>query len=134
MELPANHLRSISVSMQLIEKSVDELKRLFTYNSNGHSYSIVNDLEEEKINYILEITGQIKNKVKEFDEKYHFNKEVLYLSRTFNAIRAKLWEIICDTNSNRMKGYGKLEEETAMELDADTSQLLLMIERLYFED
>ena len=55
VKLPKNHLRSVSVSMYLVEKSIDEYEELLKENKGGATYEVVNDIDEQEIKVILKL-------------------------------------------------------------------------------
>jgi len=91
VKLPPNHLRSVSVSMQFLEKSVDELAELFTNKKSEVSYEIVRDIPSEDIAQYIGIIKEIKQKIAQLNQKYELKKEVLYMRRIFNAKKTKIW-------------------------------------------
>ncbi len=130
VDLPANHLRSISVSMCLIEKSIDELESLLTKKKKGFTYEVEHDIDENKSKHTLEIIGRVKHLIGKISAKYNLKKETTILSRVLNAKYTKMWEILSDTKSNRLKGYGRLPDNMANEIDEDISSILNLIEQL----
>ncbi len=130
VKLPKNHLRSVSVSMYLIEKSVDELQEIIQKGKNGNTYQVVNDLDEKELENDIKIISKVKEKIAEMSGKYSLRKDVTYMSRIRNSKKSKMWEILCDTNSKRLKGFGELPEDMAEEVDADINAIIELVEKL----
>jgi hypothetical protein len=131
VKLPPNHLRSVSVSMQFLEKSVDELAKLFTNKNSEVSYEIIRNIPAEDIAQYIGIIKEIKQKIAQLNQKYELKKEVLYMSRIFNAKKTRMWEILSETNSRRLKGYGNLPDGMGEEIDADIKTLINLNKKLY---
>ena len=130
VKLPPNHLRSVSASIYLVEKTIDELEHMLTRSREHSTYKTINDIDESKKAELLETIMQARKLIAEIMYKYRLNREVTYMSRFLNARKSRMWEILCDTTSKRMKGYGHLPEETASELDRDINKLADLINLL----
>ena len=130
INLPSNHLRSVSASIYLIEKTIDELEEMLKTSTEPITYKMVNDLEDTEKERLLKSIQQIRAFVAELMQKYKLNSEITYLSRVLNARKSRMWEILGDTTSKRMKGYGNLPEESAQALDNDILALTKLINLL----
>ncbi len=128
--LPSNHLRSVSASIYLIEKTIDKLEEMLNASKKHITYEVVNDIEDSERARLLTNIQQIRAFVNELMQKYQLNREETYLSRVLNARKSRMWEILGDTTSKRMKGYGNLPEESALELDKDILALTKLINLL----
>ncbi len=125
--LPPNHLRSVSASIYLVEKTIDELENMLTRPRQHFTYKIVNDIDDSEKEKLLQSIKQTRAFIAELMRKYGLNREVTYMSRILNARKSRMWEILGDTTSKRMKGYGHLPGETAAELDRDINKLTGLI-------
>lgn len=130
INLPSNHLRSVSASIYLIEKTIDELEELFNASKKHITYEIVNDIEDSEREQVLKNIQKIRAFIEKLMQKYQLNREVTYLSRVLNARKSRMWEILGDTTSKRMKGYGNLPEKEAAVLDNDIVVLTKLINLL----
>jgi len=128
--LPENYFRSISSKMYLIEKSIIETEDLLLRKSNGSCFEIVDDLEESEIEFVLQKISVLKALIEKLALKYNLRKNISYTSRILQAKNSKIWEILGDSFSNRLKGYGKLSGEITDELDSDLSSMMEIIEQL----
>lgn len=134
INLPANHLRTLSASMYMIEKSINEMENILQARSNGFTYEIDFDVTEDDISNTMDFYKQIRDMIGKFVKKYRLDKDVTHMSRLIQAKNSRIWQILCDTNSNRLKGYGVLPEKIADELDDDVSSILQLIEELIGND
>ena len=130
VKLPKNHLRSVSVSMYLVEKSIDEYEELLKEKKGGVTYEIVNDIDEQEIKSDLEVISGVRKMISKMSEKYGLNRDITYLSRIRNSKKSKMWEILCDTNSKRLKGFGELPNDIGEEVDRDINSIIELVERL----
>jgi hypothetical protein len=116
--------------MYLIEKSIIETEDLLLRKSNGSCFEIVDDLEESEIEFVLQKISVLKALIEKLALKYNLRKNISYTSRILQAKNSKIWEILGDSYSNRLKGYGKLSGEITDELDSDLSSMMEIIEQL----
>jgi len=130
VNLPSNHLRSVSVTVYMIEKSIDELEVMLTTESKYFTYETINDLDAKDTERMLEVIKQVRKVIDVLVKKYRLNREVTYMSRILNARESKMWEVLSDTTSKRMKGFGYLPEDAAVELDEDIQTLTRLINLL----
>lgn len=79
---------------------------------------------------MLSVLKQAKDYIAFLTQKYQLRVNVLELSNILKAQKAKIWEVLCDSNSKGLKGYGQLEESIAKELDNDVTKLQELINQL----
>ena len=123
-------MRSVSASIYLVEKTIDELENMLTQPRQHFTYETVNDIDDSDKEKLLQSIKQTRVFITELMRKYSLNKEITYMSRILNARKSRMWEILGDTTSQRMKGYGHLPGETAAELDQDIKKLTGLINLL----
>lgn len=128
--LEENHRRPISGSIYLIEKMVDEFERELVCETNTTMNQIINDIPMDTFGQYLSTIGEIKKYIKYLVQKYNLHTKELYHSRIINARKAKMWEILCDTTSYGLKGYGKFPDSYAKEYDLDIEKLQNLISKL----
>ena len=54
------------------------------------------------------------------------------LKRIVNAKCAKIWEILTDTFSRKIKGYGTFPEKYAEEFDTDINKLIEITNKIHY--
>ena len=128
--LSENHPRSVSSSMQIIEKMVNEIEKAILFPGNGVTIKSVNDMEKTDFNLYIKGLDEVKKQIKYMAEKYDLRMDEVKLSRLINSRKAKMWETITDTTSRKLKGYKDFPKETAEEFDADINRLRMAIELL----
>jgi len=130
IKLPDNYLRSVSASIYLVEKNLDTLEQMLISEKNHTTYKIVNDIGAYKTQHLLDVISQSRQIISNLQEKYDLKKEETYLSRILAAYKSRVWEMLSDTKSKRMKGYGELQHEQAVILDKDMENLLEVVSKL----
>lgn len=130
IKLPDNYLRSVSAAIYLVEKNLDELEQMLISEKKHTTYKIVNDIGADKTQHLLDVISESRQIISNLQEKYNHKKEETYLSRILAAYKSKAWEMLSDTKSKHMKGYGELQHEQAVILDKDVDNLLKVISKL----
>jgi len=128
--LSDNHRRSISSSMQIIDKMMMDIERALLNPTEGVISKTVNDIPDLNANYLISVIKEMKTEISSLVIKYNLKTEEVKTSRIINSRKAKMWETITDTNSRKLKGYSKFPTEFAEEFDKDISKLRKLIETL----
>lgn len=132
INLPENHTRSLSSSLIVVEKSLLELEEMLLRHSDGCCSVIVKDIDDESLAYNITAIHEAKRCICELAEKYGTSVEKMSLQRVINAKRTKIWEILTDTLSRKVKGFGTFPKKYAEEYDSDICRLLEIINRIHY--
>ena len=126
--LSDNHKRAIFSAMFLIEKLTIELENeLLHYHQK--IMSTITDLDETvDLQHYATIIEEIKTKVRYMADKYNLKPTSYDLGQIINSRKSKMWEILCDTKSSKLKSRGEFPPEYALEFDADIENLLKLTE------
>jgi len=130
IHLSENHTRTLSSSLILVEKSLLELEDMLLKQSNTCCNVLHNDVDDKTIANNISAIQEAKKYVCELAEKYGTSKENLSLQRVINAKRTKIWEILIDTLSRKIKGYGTFPKKYTKEYDADINKLIEITNRI----
>jgi hypothetical protein len=130
IHLPANHTRSLSSSLIVVERSLSELEEMLLRESTSCCSMLTKDIDDETIAADLSIIREAKDHICELAAKYGTSREKLSLQRVINAKRAKIWEILTDTLSRKIKGYGTFPKKYADEYDGDLNKLIEIINKI----
>ena len=82
------------------------------------------DVDDKTIVTNISAIQEAKKYICELAEKYGTSKDKSSLQRVINAKRAKIWEILTDTLSRKIKGYGTFPKKFAEEYDSDINKLI----------
>ena len=124
IHLSENHTRSLSSSLIVVEKSLLELEDMLQKQSNSCCNVLLKDVDDVTIELNISAIKEAKSFICELAEKYETSKEKLSIQRVINAKRAKIWEILTDTLSRKIKGYGTFPKKYADEYDSDIKKLI----------
>ncbi len=128
--LSDNHKRVLESSIYLIEKLSLELEQELNDSNNKIMNNVIND-EDEKKNYHINLLIQgIKAEINLITIKYNLKPVSHNLSQFVNSRKAKMWEILCDTKSEKLKGWGNFPKKYSKELDSDVDKLLKLVESI----
>lgn len=130
IQLSENHTRTLSSSLIIVEKSLSELEDILMKQINTCCRVIHNDVDEKTIANNLSVIQEAKRHICVLAEKYGTSKENLSLQRVINAKRTKIWEILIDTLSRKIKGYGTFPKKYSEEYDADINKLIEITNRI----
>lgn len=117
ISLPPNHKRVISVTARLLEKELDDLESLILNNQNRLTKRINKTLSSDQRENILNIVKKVKVKNEEMFRKFDLDFEKLNEYQVVYSKVSYLITILTDSTSKGLKGYGKLEKESAGMLD-----------------
>jgi hypothetical protein len=130
IHLSSNHKRSLSSSIQLVEKLVDEIETLMSHPKTLETQTVERDLPDDEKETALKAIGEIKVEVKRLAEKYELKKQVVSESRFLDSRKTKIWEILHNSEARRMDAFGKFPENIRDIYDADIEHLLELVSKL----
>lgn len=130
VELPANHKRSLSSSVYLIEKMADEVEALLNNHKDLVAQTIKRDISEEERLSILNSIAEIKDEIRRLSEFYDLKKQEVSESQFLESRKTKAWEILHNSSVSRMDAFGKFPEELKEIYTADIKRLLELVDKL----
>ncbi len=124
INLSENHTRSLSSSLIVVEKSLLELEGMLLKQTDGCCNVLIKDIDDESLANNIKAIQEARKCICELAEKYGTSVEKINIQRVINAKRTKIWEILTDTLSRKIKGYGTFPRKYAEEYDADINKLI----------
>ena len=91
---------------------------------------MLGDVDEGTIAADLSAIRDAKAHICELAGKYGTSQETLSLRRVINAKRTKMWEVLNDSRSGKVRGYGAFPRKYADEYDEDIRKLLEIINKI----
>lgn len=118
IELSENHRRSISITLQLVDKALCEWNDW----ANGHVQSGVMYCQRDTFSTAQKIElrnriAKIRQLMVRLRDDLRLTVNVVGTSQLIVGQAAVLWEMLTDLNSRGLNGYGKVPEELASYLD-----------------
>jgi len=130
IHLSENHTRSLSSSLIVVEKSLLELENMLIKQNNSCCNVLMKDVDDKTIETNISVIQEARSFICELAEKYGTSKDKSSLQRVINAKRAKIWEILSETLSRNMRGYGTFPKKHAEEFDTDITKLIEITNRI----
>jgi len=125
---------SLRISLMLIERGMLEVDRLLSDGEHeGILFRITDDLREETKTDLWRLIHELRQIVREMKDRFQLDLEIDEKSRAIFGKVPLLWEIVTDTDANRLRGYGKIDPALKEVLDPSVerlSRLLLSMHQL----
>jgi len=128
--LSSNHKRSVSSSIYLVEQLAEEIESAIQDTDDEIMRKLTKDISEEKKKAILDALKNIRLTLEKIAEKYQLAKHEVDQSHYVSARKVKMWEVLNDTTTKRLKGFGDFPEEYAGEFDDDINNLIELVEKI----
>ena len=130
--LTDNHKRSFSSTLQVVEQLLIEMKDQMVISDQKCCYEIKKDLEYLQVQNNLKVIETALLKICTLKNKYNTDKSVQSLRRLVDTKKTKIWEILHNSKSRKMKGYGEFIQKTVKEYDRDIDELMEITEKIIF--
>ncbi len=95
-------------------------------------YEIKKDIKPDIIKRNLEVIGSARNQICKLAEKYTTDKRSQSLQRIIAAKKTKIWEILCDSKTRKLKGFGEFPQRLIKEYDEDVDELMAITNKLEY--
>ncbi len=130
--LPDSHRRSLSVTAQMVEESLDELENLLRSRGQG---GLTTDVEptysEEDRARILAAISKLRGANAGMFRSLGLQPSHYPEDQILNAKRAHLWTILVDSKSGGLKRFGEMSPECALAIDFHVDKLLELLKELH---
>jgi hypothetical protein len=90
------------------------------------------DVDDDTILYNISIIKEARTEICKMADKYGTSKEKLSLQRIIDAKRTKIWEMLNNTLSRKIKGYGTVPRKYVDEYDYDIGKLIEITNRITY--
>jgi hypothetical protein len=127
-----NHKRSLTSTLMIVEQLLIEIEDLMQRPYNTCCFEIKNDIDSDAINQNLKVTTEALKLICQLQKKYNTDKKVQSLQRIIDTKKTKIWEILHDSKSRRMKGFGDFPQRFIKDYDKDIDDLMAMSEKIVF--
>lgn len=100
------------------------MQELFLKQNDACCYMVIKDVDNDVIAKNISVIREAQTLICEMAAKYRTAKQEQSLKRIIDAKRTKIWEILTDSLSKKIKGYGTLPKKYAEEYDYDIGKLI----------
>lgn len=130
-KLPETYHRVLKVVAQHIETVMDETIALVQQNGReGITRRISPSFSREKRERFIGAAEMMKAKLAEFVDHFHLEKQHFNEDRILRAKVALLWEMLEDTKSDKLVGYGQIPQSLQKEIDHWVGEFLRILHDL----
>ncbi len=129
LKLSALRKRSLAASLFIIEELVDELEMEFVIGSKRRMKHIQLEKDWDK-DSAQKRFNEIREKIALLADKYELKPSTFSWQQLLQSRKSKMWEVLSNSKSDRLKGYGEFKSSDAHEYDQDIEKLLKLCERL----
>ncbi|MCM8829694.1 MAG: hypothetical protein NC824_01660 [Candidatus Omnitrophica bacterium] len=122
---------SISSVLLILNEVIDEIDDLCsTEGRKSILYEVVNNLDEKEKSNVLKTTGEIKELIKNISTVLNIKKKRYETKRSISSRVSSLWEMICEIESKRLKGYGDVSASLKEYLDPVVSRIIRLLKNI----
>jgi ABC-type arginine transport system ATPase subunit len=114
----------------VVEKNLIEMENILKHPVNGLLMEMTNDISPSRKKECLRNIAKARRILGQLFIKYGLYKHTTLISRFIDSRKSGIWEILCDTSSKRLKGYGEFPSENIKEFDNDINTLQKLIEKI----
>lgn len=129
-KLSDNHRRSLSVTAKTVEETIDQLEALLHAKpSSKLMRKISRTYTPEERARLLAVLKELRDANETMIRDLELRTELLDESQIAGAALARLWLILADSLSEKMKGFGTIKSETAHRIDKHIALMLKILEK-----
>jgi len=128
--LSENHRRVLSSAFYMIEKTLSELDSEIRQSERTTIVKKAADLSENEQKKYVDNFKTIIALVRRLSEKYNLSLADCTLRQKILSGKMIMWEILCETNANKLEQYGAISKNIGREIDLDITNLMELIERI----
>jgi hypothetical protein len=130
--LNQNHKRSLTSTLLIVEQLLIDIKDLMVNPSQACTVELVKDVENSAIHQNLAVIDEALKQICLLKEKYRTDIATQSMQRNIDAKKSKIWEVLHNSKSRRLKGFGVFPQKLIKEYDADIDHLLAITEKIKF--
>ena len=120
--------RAIWSSLSIVEELLLELENLVQDEEDLIFIEIKNTINSEKREIIKKEIEEIRDSLKDIKKTLNLKKDSIDNTNLILSKCAKLWEILCDSETKKLKGYGTPPENLSDYLDPIIYKIIHKIE------
>jgi hypothetical protein len=129
--LPETYHRVLKVVAQHIEMNMDDIMALLRESGKeGFTRKVTPSFSAGKRKQFIQAAEAMKAKLAEFVDYFHLEKQHFREDRIMRAKVALLWEMLEDTKSEKLRGYGAIPEPLQKEIDHWIGEFLRILHDL----
>jgi hypothetical protein len=127
-----NHRRSLTSTLMIVEKLLIEIEDSMVSQYKTCCFEIKNDIDSDIINLNLKAIEEARQQICNLAEKYNTDKKFQSLQRIVDVKKTKIWEILCDSKSKKLKGFGEFPQKLIKGFDKDIDELMAIADKIKY--
>lgn len=128
--LSKNHRRSLSNTLMIVEKLLLEISKIMETNLSACCRSVNVDVDKNVIKENQKLIQEALEMICALAEKYKITIHEESLRSIIDVKKSRIWEILCDSYADKLKGFGTFPEDLRNEYDQDIDRLLTLTNQL----
>jgi hypothetical protein len=128
--LDENYRRSLKSTLMVVEKLLIEMEDLLVHGLQTFTLEIKDDVSAEIKTRNLKLIREARKQIGELADKYEIQKDIKGLQQMITVKKVKIWEVLSNSKTRRLKGFGELSRPGRDEFDRDIESLLEITEKI----
>ncbi len=123
---------SLRISLLLVERGMLEMERLLSAGEyHGILFRITDDLGDDTKTAIGQLIHEVRGVIRELRDRFQLDLEAERTSRAIFGKAPLLWEIVTDSDTSRLRGYGQVQPGLKEILDPSIERLSQSLLRMH---
>jgi hypothetical protein len=129
VKLGENHRRVISVVMRGLEQMADDIER-WMEKKPGLLIRREQDLSPAQQSRLRTLAAELRRELVRIAGELELSPAVQSPGRSISALLSAMLVQLEESDSKRLRGYGRMPEEAAEKLDGEISHLIALLEQM----
>jgi len=130
MKIPESYRNALSSQLAVIEELLNEIESVLKEEENFLFLKIERKIKKEDRKKINERIKELKKIISVMKRKFNLKEDVLTDIAVISSRTSKIWEILCDMKTEKMKRYGKIPDGLSDVLDPLIDRMIKLTERI----
>lgn len=131
IRLSEPYQRTLSSALSVVEEMLSEIDDLLKAQHIGAIFThVVNTLDNEHQQFIAREVESMRRKLQDIKMTLGLNSITVSNARLISSRCGKIWELLCDLEARRLRGYGDPPDGLADYLDCRIHDLIRSMGRI----
>jgi hypothetical protein len=128
--LSRTHQRLLGSLLFVLEQKTEQIEHILRQSSDNASYRIEQNLSEPKVRQLSVVCEALKEKIGEVAKTFAIPKRRIQQYHYLQTIQSQMWELMVDSFSDKLKGYGDKLKAEAKQVDPAIQALADLVDEL----
>jgi len=130
MKIPESYRNALSSQLGVIEELLNEIESVLKDEENYLFLKIERKIKKENRKKINERIKELRKIIADMKQKFNLKEGVLTDIAIISSRTSKIWEILSDMKTEKMKRYGKIPDGLSDILDPLIDRMIKLTERI----